>query len=74
MYGETTDILAGSGRLEVASAAMGPHPLDEAWDITETWVGLGFGMERLVMVAQNLDTLNKCGRSLTYLNGTPLNV
>ncbi len=74
VYGETTDILAGPDRLEVASAALGPHPLDEAWGVSETWVGLGFGLERLVMTGQGFDTLKKCGRSLSYLNGMPLNV
>jgi phenylalanyl-tRNA synthetase alpha chain len=74
VYGDTMDVMAGSGPLEVASAAMGPHRLDAAWGVTETWVGIGFGLERLTMVARGWDNLKKCGRSLSYLDGIPLNI
>jgi pyrrolysyl-tRNA synthetase-like protein len=74
VYGETVDIVAGPKALEVGSAAMGPHPLDAAWDITETWVGIGFGLERLLMVSQDAENLAKFGRSLRYLDGIPLNI
>jgi phenylalanyl-tRNA synthetase alpha chain len=60
--------------VEVGSAAMGPHPLDRPWKITDTWVGIGFGLERLLMVAQNSSNLAKMGRSLTYLDGIRLNI
>ncbi|MEJ2729022.1 MAG: pyrrolysine--tRNA(Pyl) ligase large subunit, partial [Deltaproteobacteria bacterium] len=74
IYGDTVDIVAGKDQLEVGSAAMGPHPLDRPWKITDTWVGIGFGLERLLMVAQNSSNLAKMGRSLTYLDGIRLNI
>lgn len=74
VYGDTVDVVASAGSLEVASAAMGPHRLDAAWGVTETWVGIGFGLERLTMVARGRDNLKKCGRSLSNLNGIPLNI
>jgi pyrrolysyl-tRNA synthetase-like protein len=74
VYGETTDIVAGKKGMEVGSAAMGPHPLDRPWRITETWVGIGFGLERLLMAAENSSNLAKMGRSLSYLDGVRLNI
>ncbi len=74
VYGETVDVVTGSDRLEVASGAMGPHVLDAAWRIVDTWVGIGFGLERLLMVIQKSDSLSRVGRSLSYLNGARLNV
>lgn len=74
IYGDTIDIVAGKDNVEVASAAMGPHPLDRAWRITDTWVGIGFGLERLLMVAETSTNLGKMGRSLTYLDGIRLNI
>ncbi len=74
VYGDTIDILAGPDEMEVASCAMGPHELDGRWGVTDTWVGLGFGLERLVMAAGGFSSLSQVGRSLTYLGGTRLNV
>ena len=74
IYGDTVDIVAGKDNLEVGSAAMGPHPLDRAWKINTTWIGIGFGLERLLMVAQESRSLAKMGRSLTYLDGIRLNI
>jgi phenylalanyl-tRNA synthetase alpha chain len=74
VYGDAIDILAGERRLEIGSAAMGPHSLDRAWRITDTWVGIGFGLERLVMASANVDSLAKLGRSLSYLDGIRLNI
>jgi pyrrolysyl-tRNA synthetase-like protein len=74
VYGETIDILAGDKRLEVGSAAMGPHVLDRAWHITDTWVGIGFGLERLLMAAGKGTSLGRLGRSLAYLDGIRLNI
>jgi len=77
VYGETIDVESPDG-LELASTAMGPHPLDTPWGIDVPWVGLGFGLERLVMARAALDglTLNpaRAGRSLSYLAGFRLNV
>lgn len=74
IYGDTIDIVAGHDRVEVGSSAMGPHPLDRPWKITDTWVGLGFGLERLLMAAENSRSLAKMGRSLAYLDGIRLNI
>jgi phenylalanyl-tRNA synthetase alpha chain len=74
IYGDTVDIVAGKDNLEVGSAAMGPHPLDRAWKINTTWIGIGFGLERLLMVAHESRNLAKMGRSLTYLDGIRLNI
>jgi len=73
VYGDTLDIVCGADRLEIASGAMGPHPLDAAWRITDTWVGLGFGLERMVMLTEGSDTIKKWGKSLTYMDGIRLN-
>ena len=74
VYGETIDILAGENRLEIGSSAMGPHALDRAWQITDAWVGIGFGLERLLMVAENIKSMGRLGRSLGYLDGIRLNI
>ena len=50
VYGETSDFVDKNG-MELASSALGPHPLDAAWGIMENWVGIGFGLERLTMAA-----------------------
>ncbi len=77
VYGETIDVESPDG-LELASTAMGPHPLDGNWGVTVPWVGLGFGLERLVMARAALrgEELNpvRSGRSLSYLAGQRLNV
>ena len=74
VYGETIDILAGKDRVEIGSAAMGPHVLDQAWQITEAWMGIGFGLERLLMMAEKSRSLGRMGRSLAYLDGIRLNI
>jgi phenylalanyl-tRNA synthetase alpha chain len=74
IYGDTVDIVTGKDNLEVGSTAMGPHPLDRAWKINTTWIGIGFGLERMLMVAQKSHNLGKMGRSLTYLDGIRLNI
>ncbi len=73
VYGDTIDLVCGDDKLEVASGAMGPHPLDHAWRITDTWVGLGFGLERMVMMTEGSDSIGKWGKSLAYLDGIRLN-
>ena len=74
IYGDTIDIEAGKDHIEIGSAAMGPHPLDRPWKINETWVGIGFGLERLLMTTENTRNLAKFGRSLAYLDGIRLNL
>ena len=48
VYGKGLDVVSTEG-LELASTSMGPHKLDAAWKISCTWVGIGFGLERLLM-------------------------
>lgn len=60
--------------MELGSAAMGPHILDRAWGITEPWVGIGFGLERLLMARDNKESIGRWGRSLSYLDGIRLNL
>ena len=74
IYGDTIDIEAGKDHIEIGSAAMGPHPLDRPWKINAAWVGIGFGLERLLMTAANTGNLAKFGRSLAYLDGIRLNL
>ena len=74
VYGETIDIVAGPQQIEVGSAAMGPHPLDRPWRITDAWVGIGFGLERLLMIAKGSNSLGRFGRSLSYQDGIRLNI
>jgi pyrrolysyl-tRNA synthetase-like protein len=72
VYGSTVDLV--SGGVELGSAAIGPHELDRPWKITEPWVGIGLGLERLVMVAEGGDSLARWGRSQSHLDGRPLRV
>jgi phenylalanyl-tRNA synthetase alpha chain len=74
VYGKTIDIIAGDPGIEVGSAAMGPHELDKAWRVSVPWVGIGFGLERLLMITRGGRSLGRMARSLTYLDGVRLNV
>ena len=74
VYGETIDVVAGADSTELGSGAMGPHPLDRPWKIAEPWVGIGFGLERLLMIRDGSSNLASVGRSLAYLDGFRLNV
>ena len=74
VYGETLDVVAGDDGLELGSGALGPHALDRAWKITEAWVGIGFGLERLQMKIAGSHNLGSVGRSITYLDGVRLNI
>jgi len=72
VYGETLDIeIAGE---EAASGASGPHPLDDNWQITDPWVGLGLGLERLAMLKSGFLNIARVGRGLQYLDGARLNL
>jgi len=73
VYGKTMDVVSTDG-LELGSGAMGPHSLDHAWRITDPWVGIGFGLERLLMTVRGGDSIGKMGRSLAYLDGITLNI
>jgi len=75
VYGSTIDIVGVEPEdLELGSGAMGPHPLDDAWKINETWVGIGFGIERLLMARDKSNRLGRYTRSLTWLDGVRLNL
>ena len=67
VYKETLDVEVDG--MEVASGAVGPHVLDAAHDIHEPWSGVGFGLERLLMLANKKSSVRKTGKSITYLDG-----
>jgi phenylalanyl-tRNA synthetase alpha chain len=71
VYGDTIDVMT---EIELGSGAMGPHPLDSSWGITDTWVGIGFGLERLQMVKENTQNVQQISKSLTYQDGVRLNI
>ena len=72
VYGQTIDLMHNG--VELGSAAIGPHELDRPWRVTDPWVGIGVGLERLVMAAAGGGSLARWGRSLTHLDGRPLRV
>ncbi len=72
VYGDTVDVIVQG--MEIASGATGPHSLDSAWNITKSWAGLGFGIERLVMAREGFKNIRRVGRSLMYLDGARLNI
>jgi len=71
VYKETLDVMIGD--TEVSSGAVGPHVLDPAHDVHEPWSGVGFGLERLLMLMNDKGSVKKTGRSLSYLNGAKIN-
>jgi len=71
VYGDTIDVVSG---VEVGSAAMGPHRLDAPWGIFDPWVGVGFGLERLSMVREGFQNIQRVSRSLEYMDGVRLNI
>lgn len=72
VYGEMIDVEVGGQ--EVCSASFGPLPMDDAWGIVEPWVGLGFGLERLLMAREGYPNIERAGRSITYADGVRLNI
>lgn len=72
VYGNTIDLLAGG--LELGSGAYGPHELDHPWGIIDPWVGIGFGLERLVATIRGYHNIRRAGRSLSYMDGARLNI
>lgn len=72
VYVNTIDVeVAG---VEVASGAVGPHILDKAHGITDPWSGVGFGLERLLLMKSGDLNIKKVGRSLIYLNGARIDI
>lgn len=74
VYGDTIDVVHEPTDLELASGAMGPHPLDSKWRVNSTWVGVGFGLERLVMISDKECSMGSLGRSLSYMDGIRLSI
>jgi phenylalanyl-tRNA synthetase alpha chain len=72
VYGFTLDVVCDG--MEIASGATGPHPLDQNWNISEPWAGLGVGMERICMRTTGGENVQRVGRSLIYLDGARLNI
>ena len=72
VYGEMVDVEVKGA--EVCSAGCGPNPLDGNWGIVDPWVGLGFGLERLIMAREGYPNIERAGRSLSYVDGVRLNI
>ncbi|NCB41785.1 MAG: pyrrolysine--tRNA(Pyl) ligase large subunit [Clostridia bacterium] len=72
VYKETIDIVVDG--LEVASGAYGPMYLDGRWGVFDVWVGIGFGVERLAAIMGGFKNIRRTGKSITYINGVPLNI
>lgn len=72
VYGETVDVTWQG--LELGSGVMGPNPLDDNWGILEPWVGIGFGLERLLLVKEGGKNVQRLAKSITYLDGVRLNI
>ncbi len=73
VYGKGLDIIGADG-MELASTSMGPHPLDPAWKISSSWVGIGFGLERLLMYREGEEGIHRYSKSISYLDGARLNI
>ncbi len=72
VYGSTVDIEIDG--IEVASGSYGPHFLDKQWGVFDTWIGIGFGVERLAMAMSKSKTIKRFGRSISFIDGEPLNL
>ena len=73
VYGKVSfDILING--MEVASGSYGPHFLDANWGVFDTWVGIGLGIERLTMALDKGRTIKRYGRTLSFIDGEPLNI
>ena len=73
VYGKVSfDILING--MEVASGSYGPHFLDANWGVFDTWVGIGFGIERLTTALDKGRTIKRYGRTLSFIDGEPLNI
>jgi pyrrolysyl-tRNA synthetase-like protein len=72
VYGEMVDVEVKGA--EVCSAFGGSNPLDGNWGIVEPWVGLGFGLERLIMTREGYPNIERAGRTLSYVDGVRLNI
>jgi len=64
----------GSKTPHLASGAYGPHFLDSRWGVFDPWVGIGFGIERIAMKIGKYQTIKRVGKSIAYIDGSPLNL
>ncbi|MEG9195482.1 MAG: pyrrolysine--tRNA(Pyl) ligase large subunit [Candidatus Methanoglobus sp.] len=67
IYGKTIDIV--SEGIEIASCVIGPVDIDVNWKIDNHWVGIGLGLERLLMVINKSEKISEYSKSLDYLDG-----
>lgn len=72
VYGETIDIVHDD--LELSSAVVGPVPIDMNWGIDKTWIGAGFGLERLLKVKHGYKNIKRASKSHSYYNGMSTNL
>ncbi len=73
VYGDAYDFV-DENNLELASSAIGPLEMDTRWGVTDNWIGIGFGLERLIMSASKETNLAKAGRNIAYLDGIRLHL
>ncbi len=73
VYGSGADVVDASG-MELASSSMGPHRLDWAWKISCSWVGIGFGLERLLASRERSEGVHRFGRSFSFADGAALDI
>jgi phenylalanyl-tRNA synthetase alpha chain len=72
VYGNTIDVVKDG--TELGSSSKGPHVLDAPWGITDSWVGIGFGLERLLMIRERKNNIHALAKSISYMDGVRLNI
>lgn len=72
VYGNTIDVVKDG--VELGSSSKGPHVLDAEWGISDSWVGIGFGLERLLMTSEQKNNIHGLARSIVYLDGVSLKI
>jgi phenylalanyl-tRNA synthetase alpha chain len=72
VYGRTIDVEVNG--VELASGAVGPLPMDKAHGIVDPWAGIGFGLERILMLQKKVANIRSVGRSLIYLNTARIDI
>ncbi len=72
VYGKTVDVEVNG--VELASGAVGPLPMDEAHGIVDPWAGIGFGLERILLLQNKVSNIRSVGRSMIYLNGARIDI
>lgn len=67
IYGKTIDILYDG--VEIGSAVVGPVDIDANWKIDKPWIGVGIGLERILMVKHKSKRISPFSKSLEYFMG-----